>query len=68
MYRVPAILCFICLPLLSGCEAEPPSREELGRIVFSPSEVPGADKPYTLPDYLREDDSQSDPSRRAPGD
>lgn len=62
------ILVFLCVPFFSGCEAEPPSREELGRIVFSASDVPGADKPYSLPEYLREAAPESDSLKPAAGD
>lgn len=68
MHRTITLLFFICLPLFCGCGAEPPSLEELGRIVFSASEVPGADEPYSLPEYLREAPAESDPLKRAPGD
>jgi hypothetical protein len=46
----------LCTAVLisNGCEPAPPSRQELGRIVFNESEVPGTDKPYIVPEYLRE--------------
>jgi hypothetical protein len=58
--------------LISGCEPPPPSREELGRIVFSESEVPGADDTYQLPEHLRKaqeeaQKNQSEDQRRLPG-
>jgi hypothetical protein len=68
MHRTLPLLLMFFLPLLSGCEAEPPSRQELGRIVFNPAEVPGADKPYTLPEYLRNAPPAPEPPKRAPGD
>jgi hypothetical protein len=40
--------------LISGCDPAPPSRQELGRIVFNEADVPGADKPYVVPEYLLE--------------
>ena len=54
--------------LLSGCEPAPPSREELGRIEFNPSKVPGADKPYTLPQYLRDAPPAEEKEGRKPGE
>jgi hypothetical protein len=54
--------------VLCGCEAEPPSREELGRIVYSESDVPGADKPYALPEYLRKAPPAPEPEGRKPGE
>ncbi|HWB09042.1 MAG TPA: hypothetical protein VG826_07455 [Pirellulales bacterium] len=46
------ILAATCL--ITGCEPSPPSREELGRIVFSQSEVPGNSNTYVLPEHLRD--------------
>lgn len=40
--------------LTAGCDAPPPKPNDLGRIVYSPAEVPGADAPYSMPEYLRE--------------
>lgn len=48
----PSLLSAVLL--ISGCEPAPPSRQELGRIVFNESDVPGADKPYVVPGYLLE--------------
>ena len=60
-------LIFTACPL-SGCDPAPPSREELGRIEFNPSKVPGADKPYTLPQYLRDAPPAEEKEGRKPGD
>lgn len=40
--------------LTAGCEPPPPTPKDLGRVVFNPAEVPGAETPYAMPDYLRE--------------
>lgn len=65
-----AILTIACLGLciLSGCEPAPPSREELGILVFDEAKVPGADKPYTLPEYLRKAPPAPEPEGRKPRD
>lgn len=47
-------LVFTAVLIISGCEPTPPGRQELGKIVFNESEVPGADKPYVVPEYLLE--------------
>jgi hypothetical protein len=46
------ILVTTCLT--TGCEPAAPSKEELGRIVFSESEVPGANDIYIVPERLRD--------------
>ncbi|HVX12553.1 MAG TPA: hypothetical protein VHC22_15335 [Pirellulales bacterium] len=46
------LACLLGGCLLPGCEPEPPSRAELGRIEFDETRVPGADQTYTLPDYI----------------
>jgi hypothetical protein len=65
-----AILKISCvgLCLLCGCEGKPPSREELGTLVFDEAKVPGADKPYTLPEYLQKALPAPEPERRKPGE
>lgn len=72
MPRTARLLFLFCLPILSGCGAEPPRREELGRIVFSAAEVPGAEEAYSLPEYLRETapkpDSAEHTHTHTPGD
>ncbi|HEV3340214.1 MAG TPA: hypothetical protein VG125_07645 [Pirellulales bacterium] len=45
------VLAATCL--ITGCEPSPPSKEELGRVVFKESEVPGAEETYTVPERLR---------------
>lgn len=64
-----AYLCLLSAVFItSGCEPAPPSPQELGRIVFNESEVPGADKPYVLPEYLLEsapDEAKKQPSTPA---
>lgn len=54
--------------LLSGCEPMPPSREELGRIEFDESKVPGFDTPYSMPEYLRKAPPAEEKEGRKPGD
>jgi hypothetical protein len=54
--------------LITGCDPSPPSREELGRIVFSESEVPGADETYTLPERLRAITSEAKDEKGPPGE
>ncbi|MGH7139326.1 MAG: hypothetical protein ACREHD_26575 [Pirellulales bacterium] len=54
--------------LLGGCESQPPSPQELGRIVYREADVPGADKPYALPEYLRKAPPAPEPEGRKPGD
>ena len=46
-----ASLCLaaLCVPL-AGCESEVSSREELGEVIFRVPNVPGADKPYPMPE------------------
>lgn len=69
MYRTVLFLTLGCLAVvLCGCEAEPPGQKELGRIVFSESDVPGADRPYALPEYLRKAPPAPEPEGRKPGD
>lgn len=43
-----------CACLAGGCDPPPPNLQELGRIAFAESEVPGADQGYTMPERLRE--------------
>ncbi|OYV86579.1 MAG: hypothetical protein B7Z73_11515 [Planctomycetia bacterium 21-64-5] len=45
------VLIGACLTV--GCEPPPPKPQDLGRIVYNPAEVPGADQPYALPEHLR---------------
>ncbi len=46
-----SLSAFISLvPLLSGCEPAPPPREDLGNVVSGLPKVPGADKPYEMPE------------------
>ena len=51
---------FVGLPFLlmalsftAGCEPPPPKPQDLGRVVFNPMEVPGANTSYAMPDHLR---------------
>ena len=50
--------------LLGGCDAKRPTPQELGRIVFKESEVPGADQPYELPEHLQK--LQTDENKKGP--
>ncbi|HEX7378135.1 MAG TPA: hypothetical protein VF278_13540 [Pirellulales bacterium] len=68
MHRTATTLFFLSTAMLFGCGAQPPSREELGRIAFKASEVPGADDAYSLPEYLREALSKFDVDKHAPGE
>lgn len=56
------LLILATLPL-SGCGSDDSSDEDLGEIVTDISEVPGANKPYPLPDLgintPNEDESKS---------
>lgn len=45
----------LCLAAAIGCSPPPPTVEDLGQIVYDPSQVPGADRPYTLPHGLGEE-------------
>jgi hypothetical protein len=54
--------------LIAGCEPSPPSPQELGRIVFKESEVPGADETYELPERIRNAEPAAEPPRRMPGE
>lgn len=49
----PIAVCLLAIAL--GCSPAPPSMEELGRIVYDPSQVPGFDRPYSLPHGLGEE-------------
>lgn len=37
-----------------GCSPAPPTMEDLGQLVYDPSQVPGHDRPYKLPYGLEE--------------
>lgn len=54
--------------LIAGCDPPPPEPQELGRLVFRESEVPGADKPYVLPEYLRNLQPEETPDGPRPGE
>ena len=56
---IPRRACRLCnrwkmsavlLACVAGCEPPPPSPEDLGRVVVDPGEVPGGQKPFTLPE------------------
>jgi hypothetical protein len=53
-------LLLVCAGLSCGCEPQKPSEQELGRIVFSESEVPGADRSYELPKPLQKTHTDED--------
>ena len=61
------LFLFATACLTTGCGPSPPSRQELGRIVFIESEVPGADEPYELPERIR-NAKPAEERRRMPGD
>ena len=42
-------LVALCIPL-AGCESEVASRDDLGEVIFRVPNVPGADKPYPMPE------------------
>jgi hypothetical protein len=48
--RRTMILATVYFIGVSGCAPSPPKPEELGRVVYDPSEVPGMDKPYHPPE------------------
>jgi len=54
--------------LIAGCDPPPPSSEELGRIVFSESEVPGANEAYTVPKRIEELKADENEHRVVPGE
>ncbi|HEX7450036.1 MAG TPA: hypothetical protein VF306_20920 [Pirellulales bacterium] len=49
------LAALLCLAIAIGCAPPPPSIEDLGQIVYDPTQVPGADRPYTLPHGLGEE-------------
>ncbi len=49
MYRT-TMLAAVYLVSVTGCAPSPPKPEQLGRVVYSPSQVPGLDEPYKLPE------------------
>ncbi|HUY36556.1 MAG TPA: hypothetical protein VMV69_27720 [Pirellulales bacterium] len=49
MYRT-TMLASLFLLSLTGCAPSPPKPEELGRVVYDPTQVPGMDKPYRAPE------------------
>lgn len=53
------VACVLC-----GCDAQRPAPQELGRIVFKESEVPGADQTYELPEHLQK--LQDDETKKGP--
>jgi hypothetical protein len=57
--RRMTILATVLFIGVSGCAPSPPKPEELGRVVYDPSEVPGMDKPYHPPEL---DELKSMPS------
>lgn len=49
------LAALLCLAMAIGCAPPPPSIEDLGQIVYDPTQVPGADRSYTLPHGLGEE-------------
>jgi hypothetical protein len=65
---LPLFSLFATACLIAGCEPPPPSPQELGRIVFNESEVPGANETYELPERIRNAQPAEEPPRRMPGE
>lgn len=66
MHQTATFLFFLSLSLLHGCDAAPPSRDDLGHIVFDTTEVPGADEAYSLPKHLRPTPAEEEVMERLP--
>ena len=67
------LLAAFVLATALGCSPASPTMEELGQLVYDPSQVPGHDRPYKLPHGLDEaksaDQGESDsPPAGAPAE
>jgi hypothetical protein len=57
---------FGALSTISGCDPPPPKVQEMGKIVFRESDVPGNDRPYALPEHLRNLKGDERPDQGSP--
>ncbi|HJT31880.1 MAG TPA: hypothetical protein VJ783_07480 [Pirellulales bacterium] len=51
-----------------GCSPSPPAMEDLGQLVYDPSQVPGSDRPYKLPYGLDEAKSAEEAEGEPPAE
>lgn len=51
-----------------GCSPPPPTMEDLGQLVYDPSQVPGHDRPYKLPYGLDEAKSAGEAEGQRPAE
>lgn len=51
-----------------GCSPPPPAMEDLGQLVYDPSQVPGHDRPYKLPYGLDEAKSAEEAEGQPPAE
>lgn len=54
------------LAAAAGCSPPTPTMEDLGQLVYDPSQVPGSDRPYKLPHGLEDAVSVNEAESQSP--
>ena len=65
LYWASFCLAALCVSM-AGCESDVSRDEDLGEVVFNVPHVPGADKPYKMPELGPDSKSDDDANDNAP--